>query len=252
MKLYITPPAAELVRAEAEIAAVNRMSYNERVSIDVDSGISGTDGLKGNSEYPVNNIADAIVIDNRNHFNHLYFLSDFVINSGSLLTNFTIEGESRVNTLLEIEASAQVENIHILECNVSGTLDGGTNLEDCIVGDITYMNGHIYKCALNGIIIAGGGKDLYITDCSRLDVGVIPEINMGGSGQDLVMPNYSGAVKITNMNGSNKCGIGLNSGVVMLDSTTVVSGSITVSGIGRLVDESGTHIPTELGMVELQ
>ena len=220
-------------------------TFNGKVTIDIENGFNiGEKDLVGNDQYPVKTISEALIIAGERGFDKLYFLNSSEINGGSLLTNFTIEGKSRVNTILEIEASAQVENIHIVECSVFGTLDGGTNLENCIVGDITYMNGHIYKCALNGIIIAGGGKDLYIIDCSRLDVGVIPEINMGGSGQDLVMPNYSGAVKITNMNGNNKCGIGLNSGVVMLDSTTVISGSITVSGIGQLVDESGTHIPT--------
>jgi hypothetical protein len=46
------------------------------------------------------------------------------------------------------------------------------------------------------------------------------------------------------MNGSNKIGIGLASGSVTLDSATVTSGAVTVSGVGFLQDENGTYIST--------
>jgi hypothetical protein len=73
---------------------------------------------------------------------------------------------------------------------------------------------------------------------------VFPVIDMGGSGQNLVMVNYVGIVKIINMNGDNQIGIGLNGGFVILDSTSVSAGSVIVSGIGSLQDENGNYILT--------
>jgi hypothetical protein len=61
---------------------------------------------------------------------------------------------------------------------------------------------------------------------------------MGGSGNDLAMPNYSGIVTIKNLSSATEeIGVGLLAGMVVLDST-LTAGTVIVSGVGLLTDNS--------------
>ena len=64
--------------------------------------------------------------------------------------------------------------------------------------------------------------------------------NYYGSGQSLTVTSYSGRLLISNFSGSTDyIGIGLEQGQIILDSTTVTSGTVIISGVGDLVDENG-------------
>jgi len=155
-----------------------------------------------------------------------------------------LEGQSHINIHVNILPKAEVENAIIAECEVSGTLDGGNSFKNCIVGTINYMNGHIHDSALTGTVYLSGNKDAYIVNCSMSKWGNTPSIDMGNAGQNLIMIQFTGQVKIENIHGMNKIGIGLAGGQVILNSNTVDSGVIHVSGIGKLLDESGNYIPS--------
>jgi len=219
-------------------------SFNGGVIVDVNSGISGTLYPRGTIRMPVDNIADAVLIAEYRGFNKIYFHSDFTLGSESTLDSYILEGISRVQTDLVIGSAASVVNAIVRDCIVSGVLDGNNSVENCCVSDLTYFHGHISNSGLHGTIALQGSNDAYIVNCSQADVDAIPVIDMGGSGQDVVIPDYSGAIRIENLTGSNKVFIGLDAGRVILDSSTVTSGEIRVSGVGLLVDESGTEITT--------
>ncbi len=175
-------------------------------------------------------------------FSEIILISDATIGIGHVLQYKKIRGFSHVYIDLLIEDAAAVDNTTIVECKVDGVMDGMTSLKQCVIGNITYLNGHIQNCSLNGKITLGGSDDAYITNCSQLDMNVEPEIDMGGSGQNLVFPNYTGLVHITNMSGSNKVGIGLIAGRVILETSSITSGLIHVSGVGILEDTDGNEI----------
>jgi hypothetical protein len=224
--------------------AIEFASFNGGVLVDTIRGVTGTIFPRGTEQLPVNNLVDALLIAEYRGFKKLYINESMELDGGSDLSEFTIVGQSHVLTELEIAEDADVIGVTFMNASIFGTLDGGNSIDDCVVGDITFFNGHIHNSSLYGTITLGGGEDAYIVNCSRLDISFIPVINMGGSGQDLVMPNYAGAIWIENLTGASKAGIGLISGTVILDSATVTSGNITVSGIGRLVDESNNYIET--------
>jgi hypothetical protein len=56
------------------------------------------------------------------------------------------------------------------------------------------------------------------------------------------MRNYNGGIKIINKTGAEAISIDLNSGQIVLSSTTVTNGTIVVRGVGKLIDESGDRI----------
>jgi len=217
-------------------------SFNGGITVDVNSGNTGTVYPRGTERMKINNIADGILIAKYRGFNKFYIHSDIVLGANAKLDNFIIQGQSHVNIHVIIEEAAEVENVVLTECTLSGVLDGGNSLTKCIVGDITYLNGHVHDCALVGKIMLGGNKDAYFVNCSMSDWDNVPVIDMGNAGQDLIMIQFTGKVVLQNMHGANKIGIGLVGGVLSVDSNSVTSGLIHVSGTGRLVDEGGHHI----------
>jgi len=222
--------------------AIEYASFNGGVIYDATSSYTGTAFPRGTEQMKLNNIPDVLLVANYRGFNKVYFYSDATLSADSHLDNFILQGQSHVNIHVHIEEEAQVHQTVLVEMTVTGTLDGGNSLTKCIVGDITYLNGHIHDSALIGNIALDGNKDAYLVNCSMSDWDHIPSIDMGNAGQDLIMIQFTGLVDIKNMHGMNKIGIGLVGGVIRLDPATVTSGLIQVSGTGRLTDTAGNHI----------
>jgi len=220
-----------------ELDAIRYSSYQNAVWLDNINGMSGVNYPSGTREYPVNNLADAVTIADDKGFDTIRVLQDMTIDSGADIRDFVLKGKSSTNTQIVIATSAMCENITIETCTISGTLDGGTVIRNCVVGSINYVNGHIHESGLNGNIVLAGSKDAVLDGCFSVDVNSVPVIDMGGSGQDVVIVDYSGDIILKNLTGSNKALLQLDGGKATLDST-ITAGTVTVSGIGVLVNNS--------------
>ena len=218
--------------------AIEYASFDGGVTIDVDNGVSGTVYPKGTKETPVNNLDDAVLIAEYRGFDTLFLSKSMSLGAGIDISDFTIIGKSATNTHITIDPSAVCSKINIEKCNVSGTLDGGTTIHECSVGDLTYVNGHIHNSGLYGTVFLDGNEGAVFVNCYTPDQDSPPIIDMGSSGQDLSMPNYSGIVTIRNLSSaSEEIGIGLDAGMVILEDT-ITAGTVLISGIGLLQDYS--------------
>jgi hypothetical protein len=231
-------------------AAIEYSSFNGGVIIDVVNGRSGTVFPSGTIQQPVNNIQDALLIANYRGFNKLYIHSDITIDESVEISNFVLVGQSHVHTEVVLGADANCENITIENCDISGTLDGGTTIKNCSVGTLNYVNGEILDSGLYGTIYLSGAEEATLKGCYTIDQDTPPIIDMGGSSQDLSMPNYSGLVTIKNLtSATEEIGIGLQAGMVILDST-ITAGTIIVSGVGLVQDNTtGTAVVNIDGLI---
>jgi len=220
-------------------------SFKGGVIVDIDSSYSGTAFPIGTEQKPVNNLSDALLICEYRGFKKLYIHSDLDIDGEYDLSNFEIVGQSHVNISINVSATAiaQIYGVTITDCRISGVLDGDSSIANCIVGDIDFFNGHIHDSSLIGTIYIDGNINTFINNCSQLDTHITPVFDMGGSGQSMVMTNYTGIAIIRNFDSLiDTIGVGLNAGSIILDSNTVTSGTISVSGTGTLVDENNEPI----------
>lgn len=192
---------------------------------------------------PTRNLTDVKTIADYRGFNVIYVMGDVTINTTLDFTRFIFEGQTHVNNIASISAGVNVLNTVFRDLTISGTLDGGNEVTRCTINDLDYVNGHIHDCGLEGAINLAGGSDSILADCSTLDPYNPPVIDMGGSGQNLIMPNYVGLLTVKNLSGNNFIGIGLNAGTIILENT-IISGTVQVIGIGKLQDENGDEIPT--------
>jgi hypothetical protein len=224
-------------------AQIEYASFNGGVSVDTlnatGRAASGTLFPAGTNQQPCDNLVDALLVASVRGFKKLYLESDLDVDYAADLDGFIIEGNNHVGTTLEIDTSASVDNLKVLNCTIDNTtLDGDVNIENCIIIDVTYVNGFIHDSGLKGTITLGGSRESVLESCFTVDQDNPPTIDMGGSGNDLAMPNYSGMVTITNLtSASEEVGVGLNAGLVTLDSS-ITAGTIIVAGTGTVIDNS--------------
>ena len=221
-------------------------SFEGGVSWDYVNGTASTLFPAGTRLQPTKLLSDVKIIADYRGFKKIYVLDDAELDSGLNFDDFIIEGDNHTSTQLVVNTNASVHNTVFKNLWLSGVLDGNNELSDCVVENLEYVNGHIHNCGLIGQITLAGGIDAIMVNCVTLDPYDPPIIDIGYSGQNLAMPNYAGLVTIENLNGPNFIGIGLNAGQVTVDSATVLSGILHVSGIGDLVDEEGNTINTGL------
>ena len=236
-----------------EQEAIAYTSFQNSVWYDANSNNSGlidNNGLNGNRQYPLNNFPDVLLAMVKWGFSTIQLLSSCIIDDGLDYSGIKFVGTSHVKTTVEIDTNADVTNCKIVNCNVWGTMDGGVTIEHCTVGNLAYVNGEILKSGLYGTIFLDGDENAVIESCYTIDAENPPHIDMGLSGQNLAMPNYSGYIYIENINDENvKVGIGLNSGVVFLESS-ITEGYVILSGIGEYVNNAtGNSIINTGGLV---
>lgn len=222
-----------------DLEAIQFASFGGGVSLDTTSSTSGTTYPAGNQEFPVNNITDALTIANSRGFSTLFVIGDATLDSGSDLNGFTIKGESMARSDITIQPSALASGCIVKDCRISGTLDGDTLIERCIIDTLTYVEGSIIESAINGTVTLGGTTQANFFDCWSNVAGTgTPTIDIGGSGRDLGVRNYNGGLKLQNKTGADdKVSVDLNSGQLVIDSS-VTAGQIVVRGIGNLSDNS--------------
>lgn len=236
----VTPVMAQQLRHAA---------FNGGVWIDVVNGqpytsIANNEG--GTEKYPLDNFADGITVADNEGFGTFFILGDVTINSGLDYTNRVFVGQGQNLSLFTLDPNAVLVNCSFIEAEVTGTLDGDTHLEDCIVSGLDFVSGVIERCILNSNIITLGGSTIaHFIDCRSGVPGTgTPIVDMGGAGQGLAMRNYNGGITLTNKSGTESVSIDLNSGQVRL-TNSVTNGTIVVRGVGKLVDDAtGQRIPS--------
>jgi hypothetical protein len=229
---------------QSDLAAIQYSSYGGRVSMDINSNNVGTAYPSGNVEYPVNNFTDTLDIAIEKGFTNVEVRESCVLNSGNF-SGFNIYGRSHVNTTITIESPANVSNITLKKFRIEGVLDGGTEVSDCVIGDVIYFNGHIHNSSLGGRLTLGGNNESYLNDCGRLASEEIPIIDFDNGDNHLVLSNYTGVIKFVNMTVDSvnvMCGIA--QGMIIVDSATCTAGAINAIGVGFIRDELGNNIPS--------
>lgn len=245
-KVFINyaPPAAEIIRDEAALAAIEAMAYNRRVYIDV---VNGTDTVEkgfGVLSKPVKTLENVKTITDRYGFSIVAIIGDLDLNTSHNFQRFTFIGESPKKSLINIEATADVYKTEFENASMDGTLDGNSELLYCETHNLNYVDGTITRCILHDKITLSGQTQADFLWCVSGVAGEdTPEIDMGGAGSSMTMRGLEGGILITNKTGPEEVSIDLASGQCRIDMTTVTNGAIVVRGDGWCVDDAtGEHI----------
>lgn len=217
-------------------------AFGGAVAIDVTSIFSGTTFPIGTRSNPVNNIADAKLIADLRGLHQFQIMSSMTLStSEDLSRGYEFRGDSPIIVALTLDPSVNIANCEFTNLTVTGTLDGSNSFERCHIQDINFFNGAIHECSIEGTITLGGGITAELYDCwsgvAGSGMGQTAEIDMGGSGQDLLVRNYSGGLDLINCTGASDVSIDMNSGRVIFD-PTISAGSFWVRGVADVYDGS--------------
>lgn len=230
-----------------ELQDLQFASFNGGVSVDIVDGVTGTTFPAGTEREPVDNFVDALAIASVRGFNKFYVIGAATIDSGLTYDNKEFIGQGQNLSTFTVTAAASVISCAFKRAKVTGTLDGDSHIQQCIIENLDFISGIIEDCILNpGTITLGGSEIAHFVGCQSGVPGVsTPVIDMGGSGQGLALRGYSGGIKLINHSGTDDISIDLDSGQVRIDLATMTNGTIVVRGNGKVVnDANGDHLPS--------
>jgi hypothetical protein len=228
-------------------AAIEFSSFDGGVTIDI-ANITGQAGPgaifpAGTRQKPCINLTDAALIATTRGFSQVTVIGNITLDATASWERFQFIGESPLKTTITIESAANVVNCEVYDSLVTGVLDGNTHIERCVLSDLDFVDGYIFRCALGpGIITLGTGTVANIFSCySTVPGSLTPTINMNATGI-LALRDYYGGILLKNYSGTGSHSIDLSAGQVKLDTATITSGTFVVRGKGKLVDENGVRI----------
>jgi hypothetical protein len=224
---------------QSENEDIQYASYQNAVWFDQANGVPGTSFPIGTPRLPVNNAADAVSIAASRGFKIVQIRGDLTLGASATFAGFRFIGESTTQTTLTIEPAANVSACSFENAVVTGTLDGDSVLQRCIIQDLNYIEGEVIECLLEeGTITLGGTTEAHFLECwSGVPGTNTPVIDMGGDGPALALRGYSGGIRLQNKSGADPVSIDLESGQIILDNT-ITNGTIVVRGVGKLIDNS--------------
>ena len=160
----------------------------------------------------------------------------------SLPEGTVILGDSASTVTLTVDPSAQTAACEVTNLTVQGTLDGSNTFRDCIIKDINYVTGFLINCSLEGVVTLGGEAQASLMDCKSNvaggGFGQTPTVDMGGTGNSLVVRGFSGGLLLRNCtSGVGATSIDFQSGRVIFD-TSVVAGTFYIRGTCNITDGS--------------
>lgn len=231
---------------QTEQSAIRFASYQGAAWVDETGGVAGTSFPIGTREFPTKTLKDAVNIANTVGLNTIGLVGNLNIGATDVVSNFTIEGRNTLNSAVVVASTANVNDTEIVACFVTGSVNGNVVLRDSVIGDLVFSSGFMFQCAFSTastIVLSGGFTPNFLNCFSGTPGPSIATVDMNGSGSGLAMKQFNGSILITNKSGPEPVTIDLASGEVIL-SATVLNGTITVRGDGKLVDVNGVSIPS--------
>lgn len=223
--------------------------YGGGVTVDVINGKNSSLYPTGTPFDPTNSVENAVVIKAAQKLSaKIFVVGDLTLNNASLnLQHYIFIGENQTTSTITIDTLADVVGCEFEQATVTGVLDGGSKIINCIIKDLNYVNGIVESCIIDpGTITLGGsvGSVAHFIGCvSGVPGTSTPIIDCGGSGVALDIRHYAGGIKLQNKTGLEAVSVDLDSGQCIL-SSTVTGGTIVCRGVGKLIDEAGDPIPT--------
>lgn len=245
----------------ANASAAEYASFNGGVWIDTNSTRVTTTYPSGTQEFPVNNLADAIVIAEASGFTVINFASNFTFGATDNITGYKLIGRGLQITTLTFTSGCVLSLCQAEHVECVGTVDGIIGFDHCYINTLgssgiapSSQAVIMTHCLIAGTITVPSnysGTMKILDSWSDVPGNLTPTLDLGDSSAPVLIRNYSGGIQLDNVTQVVNISIDLNSGQVILDSTCT-DGHISIRGVGKLTNNAtGTHVDSA-GLVQAQ
>lgn len=234
-----------------DLSSLQAASFGDgAIAIDQEKGSLGTTYPIGTRGTPARTWSDARAIALGRNMSKIIVVGTATAGEGDDISDMTVIGTNPMVSILVVYPEASTENVYITDCYFTGTLDGGTILSNCVVGDTYYFDGFIENCAIAADIIQvfGTGTLLNCTEGNKILNDPILDMSNGDS---LFVRNYSGNLIVTNKTDAGLIDIHID-GMLLVDASCT-DGTFNIHGNGYVVNNSNvvindktTGTPTEI------
>lgn len=196
------------------------------------SGTASPIGTLGN---PSNNWTDTVAIQAKINAKKITLQGLLTLGLGDDANYKTIVGMNPLRDTLVVEDASDTLGLIADNLTFSGHLDGGSILQDCVLGEVRYFSGYVNHCAFTSNTIFVNGIGIFVdtrNGATCIAPPVIDLLNATGLG----VRGHIGDLIITNKVGTGGCKIQLD-GELIIDATCT-TGSITVYGDGYVTNNS--------------
>jgi hypothetical protein len=205
--------------------------YNNIVMVDTSTGSAGTAYPLGTSDYPVDNIADAITIADRINTKIIHISGDITL-TGSV-AGYVFETENNTTSTLTLNGQDTTGcTFHYF--TLTGDAGGyAFTARDCFLQDVTNCNFNGFDCVLTGTFsVAAGGE--FKTQGSSVGSATGVIINCNGTGS-VGHGKFVGIVTIMNLT-SPASYVAITGEIIIIMHPTITAGSFYFGGTGVLTN----------------
>lgn len=219
---------------------INSQSYTGGlIWINSQEGLAGFAFPQGTPKAPVNNIADALLVKEREKLNSFNVENLLVIPSGTDLSNLDFHGHNPINDILVLQGG-DTTYLNLESLTVTGVANGRIFIKsDCIVSNISNFSGGIVNSLIDGTLTVDATftDQITIAKSGSAVAGTgKPTLDMNGANSSIICRDYSGSILLRNFNQGSNASFDFLSGNLYLDSTST-SGTIVVRGNAKVVDD---------------
>jgi hypothetical protein len=254
--VFIPTVGAFTVNTETRVSSlvdssVSRLDLTQllpAVYIDVDNGVPGTDEGIGVPTNPVNNIADARTIANRDGLRKYFVLGAIVLDQAH--DRWSFEGTA-AERATEIDMNGwSVDKSAFKNLRLTGQMLGAIDCSECGLQVFSEISGQFRECGFLSNFSLKAGTNSNFSDCFSEVAGTGSPVCVFGANATASFRNYSGGLRISSMAAGAIASVDLDPGKVYIDASCS-GGELLIRGVGTLTDEaSGAVMVTDGGFID--
>lgn len=228
-----------------ELEDIQYSSFNGAIHIDMNAGVSGTAFPIGTPRRPVNNLADALLINIEREFDEFEIIGDFTLANGESLSGFKIRGKGVTynvkKTAITLEAGCSTSQTEYHDCHITGDQGGESIYRDCLIEDLVDSHCSYHRCGFVGTITmpGGGGFDTHTKDVIDCHTGRTNFTwDMNAISMDFRFVRFSGDITFSNgTSATSTVELHMQGGTVTIDASCTAS-TFNISGDGTIINNS--------------
>jgi len=193
---------------------------------------TGTDSVEypvGNRQSPCKTEMNFHMISETRGFHNIYILDSINI-TGDHSVGHVFFGDNPQSVNINCDIGSDVTNCKFQDCYLTGKLDAFNIVWECIVGDLTNVNGFIYKSALAGTLTILDNTNF--EDCFIANTAPNQEITIDfdNLAKTVIIADWSaGRIRPINMVAGSFIGVSGTGGIVITDASNI-GGTIAYAG----------------------
>ncbi len=198
----VSTNSAGLIASAADRKITEDLNYSNGIYLDTSTSYSGTVYPKGTRSYPVNNLADAVVLADRYNIHKILLVGDLTITQP--LIGYSIDGDG--NSIIDFNNTITT-GTSFMQCVMTGNQNSNFNMFiSCKLTNINNLTGTFINCFFVDTtpLILKGNSSLMFTDCRSAIAGAGSAVfDYSNGGIDMSFRAYSGGISIINSDDVN-------------------------------------------------